>query len=59
MKSKIKAFLADETGAETVEWIMVVAILTGILLATLGSSGSLTSAINSAISTVAGALTGA
>ncbi len=31
--NKIKAFLADETGAETVEWVMIVALLTAITLA--------------------------
>jgi Flp pilus assembly pilin Flp len=33
MKNTIKAFLADENGAETVEWVMIVALLTVIILA--------------------------
>jgi len=30
--SKIKAFLADEQGAETVEWVMIAAILAAIII---------------------------
>ncbi|MEI6068801.1 MAG: hypothetical protein WCP96_15780 [Methylococcaceae bacterium] len=33
MKKTIKAFIADEKGAETVEWVMIVALLTVIILA--------------------------
>jgi Flp pilus assembly pilin Flp len=31
--SKIKEFLVDEQGAETVEWAMIAAILAGIIIA--------------------------
>lgn len=31
--NKISAFLADEQGAETVEWVMIAAILAGIIIA--------------------------
>lgn len=33
MNSKIRTFLADEQGAETVEWVMIAAILAGIIVA--------------------------
>ena len=29
--NKTKAFLADENGAETVEWVMIAAVLAGII----------------------------
>lgn len=31
--NKIKAFFADEQGAETVEWVMIAAVLAGIIIA--------------------------
>ncbi|MGZ8945548.1 MAG: Flp family type IVb pilin [Methylococcaceae bacterium] len=31
--NNIKAFIADENGAETIEWVMIVALLTVIILA--------------------------
>ena len=31
--NKTKAFLADENGAETVEWVMIAAVLAAIILA--------------------------
>jgi Flp pilus assembly pilin Flp len=33
MKNKKKGFIADENGAETIEWVMIVALLTVIILA--------------------------
>ena len=30
--NKTKAFLADENGAETVEWVMIAAVLAAIIL---------------------------
>ena len=33
--NKTKAFLADENGAETVEWVMIAAILAGIIIAAI------------------------
>ena len=31
--NKTKAFLADENGAETVEWVMIAAVLAAIIAA--------------------------
>ena len=31
--SLVKAFFADEKGAETVEWVMIAAVLAGIIVA--------------------------
>ncbi len=45
--NNIKAFLADEKGAETVEWVMIVALLTTIILAVYNTS--LNTALVSAI----------
>lgn len=45
--NKIKAFLADEEGAEIVEWVIVVAILAAIAVAVYG--GTLKAAIGDAI----------
>ena len=36
--NNIKAFIADENGAETVEWVMIVALLTAIILAVYNTS---------------------
>jgi Flp pilus assembly pilin Flp len=36
--SNIKAFLVDEKGAETVEWVMIAALLTVIILAVYNTS---------------------
>jgi Flp pilus assembly pilin Flp len=36
--NNIKAFIADENGAETVEWVMIVALLTVIILAVYNTS---------------------
>ncbi len=36
--NKITAFIADENGAETVEWVMIVALLTVIILAVYNTS---------------------
>jgi Flp pilus assembly pilin Flp len=38
MKNKKKGFIADENGAETVEWVMIVALLTVIILAVYNTS---------------------
>lgn len=38
MKSKIKTFLADEQGAETVEWVMIAAVLAAIIMASFNTT---------------------
>jgi Flp pilus assembly pilin Flp len=45
LTKKITAFLTDEQGAETVEWVIVVAIVAGIGVTVLGSGGSIGGAI--------------
>ena len=54
--NKTKAFLADENGAETVEWVMIAAVLAGIIAVafwqTLGTGvndaiGNITSSMSS------------
>jgi Flp pilus assembly pilin Flp len=46
--NKTKAFLADEQGAETVEWVMIAAVLAAIILVVFW--GSLQTGLNTAIS---------
>lgn len=45
--NKIEAFLADENGAETVEWVMVAALMAAII--TVSFSGTLRTAIVTAV----------
>jgi Flp pilus assembly pilin Flp len=45
--NKIQAFLADEQGAETVEWVMIAAILAAIITAVFW--GQLQTALSTAI----------
>ena len=53
--NKIKAFFADEQGAEIVEWVIVVAILAAIAVAVY--SGTLGDAIKSAIDKISAIIT--
>ena len=57
LTKKITAFLTDEQGAETVEWVIVVAIVAGIAVA--GYQTTLGGAITGAIGTVTTNLTAA
>jgi len=52
--SKIKSFLVNEDGAETVEWAIVAAILA--VLAVLTYDGALNAALNAAIGKITGAI---
>ena len=52
---KLKAFFADEQGAEIVEWVIVVAILAAIAVAVYG--GTLGTAIGSAIDKISAIIT--
>jgi len=45
--NKTKAFLADENGAETVEWVMIAAVLAAIILAAFW--GPLNTGLNNAL----------
>ena len=59
MKNAIKKFLADEQGAETIEWVMIAAILATIIIATFATSGTFGAAIKTAITRIVTALTAA
>ena len=53
--NKIKAFFADEEGAEIVEWVIVVAILAAI--AVTAYSGTLGTAISTAVNNISTIIT--
>ena len=55
VKNNLKAFFADEQGAEIVEWVIVVAILAAIAVAVY--SGTLGDAIKSAIDKISAIIT--
>lgn len=50
--NNIKIFLADEKGAETVEWVMIAAVLASIII--LIFWGNLKTALDAAITTISG-----
>jgi Flp pilus assembly pilin Flp len=52
--SNVRKFLADENGAETVEWVMVAALMAAIITASFNST--LRNAIKSAITNIVSAL---
>ena len=58
MKNAIKKFLADEQGAETVEWVMIAAVLAGVIVATYGLSGGFRGSIISAFTNIGTKMTG-
>ena len=49
---KVSAFLTDEQGAETVEWVIVVAIVAGI--AVVGYNGTIGTSVTGAITDITG-----
>lgn len=51
----MKTFLADEKGAETVEWVMIAAVLAGIIVAAFW--GTLKAGVDSAITNITGSMT--
>jgi Flp pilus assembly pilin Flp len=53
----VKGFLADEKGAETVEWVMVAAVLAGIISVVFW--GTLQTGLNTAITTITTKMNGA
>ena len=55
--NKTKAFLADENGAETVEWVMIAAVLAGII--SLVFWGNLKTALTTSIDNIGLKMTGA
>jgi Flp pilus assembly pilin Flp len=52
--NKIKVFLADENGAETVEWVMVAAFMAAVITASFNST--LRVAVTGAIARIVTAL---
>ncbi len=52
--NKIKAFLADEKGAETVEWVMIAAVLAGIIVVAFWTN--LQAGVNGAITSITGSM---
>ncbi len=58
MKNAIKKFLADEQGAETVEWVMIAAVLAGVIVATYGLSGGFRTNILDAFTNIGTKMTG-
>lgn len=54
--NKISVFLADEQGAETVEWVMIAAILAAIIATAFWTN--LRTAVNTAITTITGCMDG-
>lgn len=48
--NQLKAFFADEKGAETVEWVMIAAVLAGIIVAAFWTT--LQGGVNGAITNI-------
>jgi len=48
--NQLKAFFADEKGAETVEWVMIAAVLAGIIAVAFWQT--LSTGVNGAIGTI-------
>jgi Flp pilus assembly pilin Flp len=57
--SKILKAARDESGAEMVEWIVVVAILATVAVLVFGPNGFLAGAMNNGINTIGGIITNA
>lgn len=51
MPCKIKVFIGDEAGSETVEWVVVTAIIAALIVATY-NSGAIYNAVHSAMTKV-------
>jgi Flp pilus assembly pilin Flp len=51
----VKGFLADEKGAETVEWVMIAAVLAGIIAVAFWST--LKTGVDGAITNITGNMT--
>jgi Flp pilus assembly pilin Flp len=51
----IKAFFADEQGAETVEWVMIAAVLAGIIATAFWTT--LSGGVNDTITDITGSMT--
>lgn len=51
----VKGFFADEKGAETVEWVMIAAVLAGIIAVAFWST--LSTGVNDTITNITGNMT--
>jgi Flp pilus assembly pilin Flp len=56
LKEHVNAFLADEQGAETVEWVMIAAVLAAIIIAQIGPDGAIGTAVGTSARNIADAL---
>lgn len=56
LRKNINAFLADEQGAETVEWVMIAAVLAVIIGAAFGPSSGLSTAVSASMGDIATAV---
>jgi len=56
MLSRISKLLKNESGAEMVEWIVVVAVLAVVALAVFGPNGVLQNALTGGINTISNSL---
>lgn len=52
LKKHINAFLADEQGAETVEWVMIGAVLASIIALSFGPTTGLGLAVKNAVTAI-------
>jgi len=52
--NQLKAFFADEKGAETVEWVMIAAVLAGIIV--LAFWTTLKTGVDGAITNITGSM---
>lgn len=57
VKNKMKAFFADENGAETVEWVMIASVLAALITALLWTQ--LQTALNGTLTSVSNQVTSA
>ena len=59
MKNAINKFLADEQGAETVEWVMIAAVLAATIIATYGATSTgFRASISTALTNIGTKMTG-
>ena len=56
MKNAIEKFLAGEQGAETVEWVMIAAVLAAIITTAFVSTGTFRLAVTAAVGRITTAL---
>jgi len=57
LRKHINAFLADEQGAETVEWVMIAAVLASIIALSFGPTSGLGLAVTTAVTAIGNHIT--